>query len=99
MAPSTLPDGTYQLQFGPSPPLRKFIRPSLGMKAVCVPGAGADGRLVQAPTDREYRRRSAVFVRAKMVKMREHKDPQVFVLSECVLVFSTLTIIKLLIMF
>lgn len=70
MAPSTLPDGTYQLQFGPSPPLRKFIRPSLGMKAVCVPGAGADGRLVQAPTDREYRRRRALFVWAEMEKIR-----------------------------
>lgn len=62
MVSSTLPDGTYQLQFGPSPPLRKFIRPSLGMKALSVPGAEADGRLVQAPTDREYRRRSSVFV-------------------------------------
>jgi len=60
MASSTLPDGTYQLQFGPSPPSRKFIRPSLGMKAVCVPGAGADEKLVQAPMDREHR--STMFV-------------------------------------
>lgn len=40
MVPSVQPDETYQVQFGTSPPLRKFIRPSLGMKAVCVRSRG-----------------------------------------------------------
>lgn len=80
MAPSTPPDGTYQLQFGPSPPLRKFIRPSLGMKAICVPGAGADGRLVRAPTNREYRRRRAVC----LCLLRQREIGNVRILQCCV---------------
>lgn len=57
MVPSVQPDETYQVQFGTSPPLRKFIRPSFGKKAVCVRSRGRWDIQLELPRTERMRKR------------------------------------------